>query len=180
MARPGRAYYALSVSQPPPKKEVAYALLERGSLFIHLDPRVEGVVVPVYLRNQPQLVLQVGMNLVIPIPDLEVDEDGVYGTLSFNREPFYCRVPWGAVFGMVGDDGMGVVWQEDFPAEVADDVAVAAERAERAARGPALRSIDGGAAEPTPDPDAAEEARPTERADEPTRPSKRPALRLVK
>ena len=171
------------MSQPPPKREVAYALLERGSLFVHLDPRADGVVVPQYLRNQAQLVLQLGMNLVIPIPDLEVDEEGVYGTLSFNRAPFYCRIPWGAVFAMVGDDGMGVVWQEDMPAEVADDVAVAAERAERAAKGPALRSIAGGAEE-APVSEAASEP-DTGRDDEPTRkePSvapKRPALRLVK
>ncbi|MEZ4339869.1 MAG: hypothetical protein R3B82_24880, partial [Sandaracinaceae bacterium] len=78
----------------PPKREVALALLERGSLFVHLDPRVEGVVVPDYLRSQPQLVLQVGLGLAVPIPDLEVDDEGVFGTLSFNRSPFYCRVPW--------------------------------------------------------------------------------------
>lgn len=155
----------------PPKREVADALLERGSLFVHLDPRTPGVVVPEYLRNQPQLVLQVGLNLVIPIPDLEVDDEGVFGTLSFNRSPFYCRVPWAAVFGLVGDDGMGLVWQEDLPAEVAADVDAAAAKAEKAARGPALRSIDGGA-----DEGGAKEPRD----DEPTAPAKRPKLRLVK
>ena len=154
---------------PPPKRDVANALLERGSLFLHLDPRVEGVVVPDYLRNQPQLVLQVGLSLVIPIPDLEVDEEGVFGTLSFNRAPFYCRVPWRAVFGMVGDDGMGLLWHEDFPPEVAADVEAATRKAERAPRGPALRSIDGGA-------DEASEPR----GDEPTAPARRPKLRLVK
>ena len=127
--------------QPPPKKEVAFALLERGSLFVHLDPRVEGVVVPRHFRAQPQLVLQFGMNLPVPIADLEVDEEGVFGTLSFSRSPFYCRIPWRSVFGMVGDDGMGVVWPDDLPPEVEAEVRAA----EAKARRPALRAIEGGA-----------------------------------
>ena len=52
----------------PPKKEVALALLEGPSLFIHLDPRRAGVIVPKWLMGQPQLVLQVGLNMAIRIP----------------------------------------------------------------------------------------------------------------
>src|SRR6266540_2148784 len=61
----------------PPKKDVALALLQGPSLFIHLDPRKPEVVVPSYFKKQPQLVLQVGLNMAIPIPDLKVDNDGV-------------------------------------------------------------------------------------------------------
>jgi hypothetical protein len=39
-------------------------------------------------------------------------------TLSFNRSPFYCVVPWASVFAMVGEDGRGMVWPDDVPAEV--------------------------------------------------------------
>src|SRR3954471_12175868 len=60
--------------QPPPKKEVALALLEGSSLFVHLDPRRPGVLVPKGFTGQHQLVLQVGLNMAIPIPDLKVDD----------------------------------------------------------------------------------------------------------
>jgi len=110
----------MSTTQPlPPKKEVALALLERSSVYVHLDPRQEAVVVPPWFKKQPQLVLQVGLNMPMPIPDLRLDEDGMSCTLSFNRSPFFCVVPWSSVFAMVGDDGRGMVWPDDVPAEVA-------------------------------------------------------------
>ena len=44
----------------PPKKDVALALLENSTLFLHLDPRQGEVKVPPWFKKQPQLVLQVG------------------------------------------------------------------------------------------------------------------------
>jgi hypothetical protein len=120
---------------PPPKKEVALALLERGSVHIHLDPRATGVVVPAWFKRQPQLVLQVGLNMPVPIPDLRVDEAGMSCTLSFNRSPFFCIVPWSSVYAMVGDDARGMVWPDDVPPEVA--VQGRAREAEQAAKKPA-------------------------------------------
>ncbi|HEY3822239.1 MAG TPA: ClpXP protease specificity-enhancing factor SspB [Polyangiaceae bacterium] len=105
----------------PPKKEVALALLERSNdrgIFVHLDPRQPSVVVPPWFKKQPQLVLQIGLNMPVPIPDLRLDEEGMSCTLSFNRSPFYCVVPWASVFAMVGEDGRGMVWPDDVPAEV--------------------------------------------------------------
>jgi stringent starvation protein B len=110
----------MSPTQPlPPKKEVGLALLERSSVYVHLDPRQESVLVPVWLKKQCQLVLQVGMNMPVPIPDLRFDDEGMSCTLSFNRTPFFCVVPWASVFAMVGEDGRGMVWPDDVPAEVA-------------------------------------------------------------
>lgn len=160
-------------SPPPPKKDVARALLLRGSVFVYLDPRREGVTVPAWLADQPQLVLQVGLDLPIPIPDLRVDDAGVFGTLSFNRAPFTCAVPWEAVFALWGDDGMGMVWPEDMPAEIAAEVEQAARRAQKKeesepkpkgarTRGPRLRAIEGGASESSSDgaPEDGERRRP--------------------
>ena len=121
----------------PPKKDVARALLLRGSVFVHLDPRIGGMIVPQWLRNQPQLVLQIGLDMPIPIPDLRVDDEGVYGTLSFQRAPFTCRIPWRGVFALVGEDGRGMVWPEDLPEEIAAEV----ER--EVAKKPRLEPIDG-------------------------------------
>jgi hypothetical protein len=106
----------------PNKKDVARALLLQGSLFVHLDPRREDVIVPAWFKDRAQLVLQVGLDMPVPIPDLRVDDAGVYGTLSFNREAFTCVVPWDAVFAAVGDDGRGMVWPDSMPAEIAAEV----------------------------------------------------------
>lgn len=106
----------------PPKKDVALALLERSTVFIHLDPRLENVRVPPRFKRQPQLVLQIGFNMPIPIPDLDLNDDGVTCTLSFSATPHFCSVPWRAVFALVGDDGRGMVWPDDVPREVAAHV----------------------------------------------------------
>ena len=110
---------------PPPlpaKKDVARALLLRGSVFVHLDPRRAGVLVPTRLRLQAQVVLQVGLDMPVPIPDLRVDDEGVYGTLSFKGVPFTCFVPWSSVFALVGDDAKGMVWSTEMPSEIAAEV----------------------------------------------------------
>jgi hypothetical protein len=106
----------------PLKRDVAKMLLRKGSLFVHLDPRASDVFVPPWLRHQAQLVLQVGFDMPIPIPDLRVDDEGVFGTLSFSRNPFTCSVPWHAVFALVGDEGRGMVWPESMPPEIAAEV----------------------------------------------------------
>lgn len=106
----------------PPKLDVARYLLAQGSLFVHLDPRVEGVVVPQWYRSEPQLVLQIGFDMPVPIPDLQVDDEGIYGTLSFNRAPFTCKVQWDAVFALAGDDGRGMVWPDSMPEEITHEI----------------------------------------------------------
>lgn len=103
----------------PPKKEVALALLERSNVDVYLDPRAKGVVVPPQYRKEPRLILKIGLNMPVPIPDLRLDDESMSCTLSFNRSPFYCIVPWPSVFAMVGDDGRGMVWPDDVPQELA-------------------------------------------------------------
>ncbi|MGE0785377.1 MAG: ClpXP protease specificity-enhancing factor SspB [Sandaracinaceae bacterium] len=165
---------AMSEAGPPPKPVVARALLERGSLFVHLDPRRDGVVVPPWFANQEELVLQFGFRLPLPIPDLFVDEeDGISGTLSFNRAPHSCRVPWPAVYAMSGDDGMGVVWEEDLPTEVA----VSIEERRRKANRPALRAVP---SEPTTKPTESAATDDAGGDTDPATPRPRPHLRLVK
>lgn len=103
----------------PPKKDVALALLERASVFIHLDPRSDEVLVPAWFKKQPQLVLQVGLDMAVRIPDLEVGDEAIACTLSFSRRPHYCFVPWTTVYALVGEDGRGMVWPDDVPPEIA-------------------------------------------------------------
>lgn len=110
-------------SEPlPNKRDVMLALLAEASVFIHLDPRGPAVRIPPWFKNQPQLVLQVGLNMAVPIPDLDVGEEGISCTLSFSRRPYYCSIPWKAVFGLVREGGPGLVWPDDVPVEVAAQV----------------------------------------------------------
>ncbi|MGH7283210.1 MAG: ClpXP protease specificity-enhancing factor SspB [Polyangiaceae bacterium] len=98
---------------------MALAILEQSMVNVHLDPRAEGVVVPPNFRRQPQLLLQIGLNMAKPIPDLYFDDEKMSCTLSFGQVPFFCIVPWTAVFAMVGQDGRGMVWPDSLPPEVA-------------------------------------------------------------
>ncbi|MFT3773571.1 MAG: ClpXP protease specificity-enhancing factor SspB [Minicystis sp.] len=155
--------------QPPPKKEVALALLEESSMFIHLDPRRAEVVVPRSFLKQPQLVLQVGLNMAIPIPDLRLDDDGISCTLSFNRAPFWCKIPWTAIYALVGEDGRGGVWPDDVPPEI--QLQQRSQGQQRPAPGkrqrPRLAAVGGGAETSTPrPPEANPEAAPAEAEEE--------------
>ena len=142
------------------------ALLEQASMYIHLDPRVGSVQVPPGFKNQPQLVLQVGLNMAVAIPDLHVDEQGLSCTLSFNRTPFFCMIPWPAVFALVGENGQAMVWAEDVPAEVA-----AQAQAQKAPEKPRthLRSVGEG-----------ESAAPAAAKGEPAAAEKKPAAKAAK
>jgi stringent starvation protein B len=121
----------------PPKKDVALALLEQSTVYVHLDPRAEAVRVPPWFKKQPQLVLQIGLNMPVPIQDLDVGEDAVSCTLSFSRTPHFCWIPWTSVFALVGENGRGMVWPEDVPKEVA---AQAAQQQKKEAA-PKLRAV---------------------------------------
>lgn len=100
----------------PPKKDVLIAFLAESSVFIHLDPRRDGVLVPKWFQKQPDLVLQIGLNMPIAIMDLDVGDTGVSCTLSFSRSPFWCHIPWHAIFALRAEkDHRGMVWPDDVP-----------------------------------------------------------------
>jgi stringent starvation protein B len=135
----------------PPKKDVALALLEQATVLVHLDPRGEQVQVPAWFKRQPQLVLQIGLNMPKPIPDLNVDEQGISCTLSFSNAPHFCFLPWSSVYALIGASGRGMVWPDDVPKEVAGQYVVTTPKEEPKPR-PALRSVE---SEPSPDEQAA-------------------------
>lgn len=151
----------------PSKKDVVLALLQGPSVFVHLDPRKKGVVVPANFRKQPQLVLQVGLNMAVQIPDLRVDDDGVSCTLSFSRSPFWCSLPWSAIYALVSEDGPGMVWPEDVPPEVAAQMQAAVARQKPTRPRPKLAAV--GPAEPAPDSERDGEAPPEQEQRPPAR-----------
>jgi stringent starvation protein B len=175
----------MPMTRLPPKKDVALALLEQATVLVHLDPRGEQVQVPAWFKRQPQLVLQIGLNMPKPIPDLTVDDSGISCTLSFSNTPHYCHLPWASVYALIGASGRGMVWPDDVPKEVAGQYVVTTPKEEPKPRA-ALRAVE---PEPTPDEQAAKadakkkkrarkakEAKETEKATRAARPRKKPAV----
>jgi len=136
----------------PPKREVVDDLLSEGAILVHLDARGEGVGVPAQFGGDPKLVLRFGFNLTPSIPDLQVDERGLRGTLTFGGVPHFCELPWSSVYAVVSEaNSRGLVWPEDVPDEVVGELA-----------------------------GAAREEEPAQPEPEPTKKRGRPHLRLVK
>jgi hypothetical protein len=108
----------------PSKVDVFRALLvSQPSVFVHVNPKPGDVLIPFNLKLQDQCVLQVGLDMPVPIPDLAYDRHGVSGTLSFKDKPFRIDVPWSAVYALVGEDAKGFVWEDEMPSAIKDQVA---------------------------------------------------------
>lgn len=159
----------------PPKREVCVALLEGTSIFVHLDPRKDAVVVPPWFKRQPQLVLQIGRNMAVPIPDLEVGAEGIACTLSFSRSPFKCFLPWDAIYALVSENNRGMVWPTDVPPEVSAQVQRSMQQAKQPPT-PAAASTTA-SAQPAPAPSPSPAA--SESADAPKKKKSRPALSAI-
>ena len=119
----GESRYKQDTVSPrlPDKQEVMNLLLtQASSVYVHLDPRRDKVVVPANFRSNATLILEIGMNMRVPIPDLCIDSEGVKCTLSFGGHPFWCRLPWPSIFAITTGDQRGMIWPPDVPDEAAD------------------------------------------------------------
>src|SRR3954447_9571237 len=108
----------MNPDERPSKRDAFTAFLREGWVSLHLDARRAGVSVPPSFATEPHLVLQYGRNMPIPIPDLEVTEDGVSATLSFSGPRHRTHVPWSSVYVVACTDGRGILYYEDVPQEV--------------------------------------------------------------
>jgi len=100
------------------KRRQLLEMLDQGLVMVHLDPRPDEVIVPGYLKDGP--VLRLNLAYGFRLPALDVNGDGVYAVLSFNRQNFGCNLPWSAIFALTapdkGNDGM--VWPSSLPVEL--------------------------------------------------------------
>lgn len=106
------------VQRQAQRHALAGEILQSGALYVELDARKPGVVVPPGYEKAGRLVLVVGHALPQPIPDLAVDADGVSGQLQFKGHRFPVRVPWSAVYGLMNRDEDVSRWLEDVPDDV--------------------------------------------------------------
>jgi hypothetical protein len=76
---------------PTTPAEATLELLAHSHIVsVFLDPRHPFVDVPEQYRRQELLVLEIGLNLPVPLTDLVVDLNGIAVTLSFNRTTAWC------------------------------------------------------------------------------------------
>ena len=99
------------------RRSIAEAILRTESVDLYVDPRTPGVVVPPRLRSDAGVVLRMGRDLPLSTPDLYVDDELISGTLSFDGKPFFCEVPWPAVFAIVSTHEPRAVWADGTPSE---------------------------------------------------------------
>jgi stringent starvation protein B len=105
----------------PEKLRTFARLIEQGMTMVTLDARREGVRVPPHLAQE--LMLNLNFSLRFGIDDFTYDDDGVRASLSFNKMPFLCDIPWSSVYQLtstVNADRM--VWPDSLPVELSDRV----------------------------------------------------------
>ena len=75
--------------------------LGRGKVYLHVNPRVEGVVLPESLMHRERVPLVVAWRA----PDIELDlgETVIAATLRFSGKPFRCVIPWAALLAIISD-----------------------------------------------------------------------------
>ena len=100
------------------KQRELRALLERGVVMMHLDPRIEGVVVPPQFSREAALRLNVAY--AFNLPAFEITDEGIYAILSFNRQNFGCTIPWTSIYALTLPDESheGMVWPDSMPLEL--------------------------------------------------------------
>ncbi len=101
----------------PEKLRVFSRLIERGMVMVTTDARRDNVRVPPRLSGELQLNLNFSHKF--GLADFFYDDDGVRCSLSFNGQPFFCDIPWPAVWGLTSHaDGERVLWPDSLPEEL--------------------------------------------------------------
>lgn len=105
------AYFSALDGLGADKRGAVERMLGEGPVMVTVDARQAEVTVPSEFISNPRLTLRIGHRLTPPIPDLVIDDDGIRCTLSFNRQPFHCVLPWDAIY-VVNIEGhaSGVAW----------------------------------------------------------------------
>lgn len=78
-------------------REAIQSFLPLGLIDVVVDNGQPDVDLPPTLHQEEGTILQLGYGMPIPMLDLELLEDRLTVTLSFNRRPYRVSVPWGAV-----------------------------------------------------------------------------------
>lgn len=98
------------------KQEVLDELLDKGMVQVLVDARQKGVEVPPHLIGDLQLRLNLSRRFGLP---LVFDDDGIIATLTFQKIPHECKLPWEAIYAIISYvTGEPFLFPEDVPLEV--------------------------------------------------------------
>ena len=107
----------LATGDRPEKLRVFARLIERGMVMVTVDARRDNAQVPPRFRGELQLNLNFSHKF--NVADFFYDDEGGRCSLSFQGTPFFCDVPWSAVWGLTAHaDGERVLWPDSLPAEL--------------------------------------------------------------
>ncbi len=149
------------------KLDVFKQLVEQGMVMVVMDSRKPGVQVPPRFADDHQLRLN--FSLKFYIDDFEYDDYGVRASLSFNKVPYYCDIPWDAVYALNSQAvEQGVMWPDDVPNELQNMVEEIQSEQQRIELAKSFRTFEGSGE------GAAVESEEGEKAE-----VQQPALRLV-
>lgn len=97
------------------KRDTMESFLGEGMVLVQLDSRVDGVEVPEHLKGDPTLRLNISGRFGLP---LHVDDWGVHATLTFQGDPFECKLPWSAIYIVISHvTGEPCLFPTDVPPE---------------------------------------------------------------
>ena len=98
------------------KYDILVQLLSEGDAMVCLDARHPEVDVPNTHKDNPALSLVFNLNFRRP---LDVQETGIFATLSFGGRPQKCIIPFEAVWAIHEPESKkGQVWEESFPKDL--------------------------------------------------------------
>jgi len=103
------------------KHQLFESWLDQGEVFIQLDSRRPGVIVPESCSDNHSLTLRMSVAFNhLPV----ADKEKVECTLKFGPSYFDCSLPWDAIWAMSLDTGDTAtsrqqLWHQDMPSEAA-------------------------------------------------------------
>ena len=98
------------------KYDILVQLLSEGDAMVCLDARHPEVDVPNTHKANPALSLVFNLNFRRPF---DVQETGIFATLSFGGRPHKCVIPFEAVWAIHEPESKkGQVWEESFPKDL--------------------------------------------------------------
>jgi hypothetical protein len=107
----------------------AAAYNDRPTVFVTFDAGHDLCLIPSHLKPKPRCVFQYGTDLPVPTHDLELTDEGIMCSLSFNGRVQPTFVPWGAVYCIhfeAGGQIRGQAWQQHIPEGAIDEIFAAA------------------------------------------------------
>jgi len=150
---------ATELSPERPEKLRMFArLIEKGMVMVTVDTRVVEARVPPRFGGELQLNLNFSHRF--GLEDFDYDDVGVRASLSFGGSPFFCDLPWTAVYGMTSHvDGERLLWPDSFPKELVSLLPAQARHAREPELAPqpetkpsTMIDVSGGDDEPPPPP----------------------------